>query len=168
MEKCLQCANPREPGRRLCRSHLDYYKRAAQKWRDKQRAAGLCVVCGEGPLVTRSYCERCRRKATAKNQKKRVATCTICAVPGHHRRQHKQLGLCWHCPKKAMKLGLCSSHLAEVREKRQEQARSLRQDRTEKKVCRRCGKVSFGKTLCPKHLAYMREWQKNHRRKSGV
>ena len=67
-----------------------------------------------------------------------------------------------------MKLGLCSSHLAEVREKRQEQARSLRQDRTEKKVCRRCGKVSFGKTLCPKHLAYMREWQKNHRRKSGV
>jgi hypothetical protein len=167
MGKCLQCANPPEPGRKLCRAHLDYYKRAAQKWRNKQRAAGLCVACGQGPLVTKSYCARCQARMKAK-RKKRVPTCTLCVISGHHRRDHKKLGLCGLCPKKAKKRGFCPEHLEEARERYREQARHLRQERAKQKVCQRCGAASFGKTLCPKHLAYMREWQKNHRRESGV
>jgi hypothetical protein len=162
MDTCSQCSSPREPGRKLCRAHLDYYKRAATKWREKKRAEGLCVVCGKNPLVTKSLCEECRKRTSNTARKARIVVCTLCAVSGHHRRQHKQLGLCWHCNKKA-KNGLCAYHLEDSKERHRERIRQRRQILSQKGSCGRCGKPSQGKTLCPKHLAYMQRWQKNYR-----
>lgn len=163
MPACRLCASQAEPGRKLCRKHLDYYKAAAQRWRDKKRKAGLCVVCGKRPFVPgKELCLECRERIRKRSQENRIIVCTLCAVRGHHRREHKRLGLCWHCNRKA-KGGLCKLHRELSDEAHRQKSREIRADRQKNKVCRRCGKPSFGKTLCPPHLKYMAKWQKGYR-----
>jgi hypothetical protein len=55
-------------------------------WQEKRKAAGLCACCGEEPLLTRNYGEKCaqriREKARARTQaKKRYLGCTSYKVP---------------------------------------------------------------------------------------
>jgi ribosomal protein L37E len=163
MPACRLCETQAEPGRKLCKKHLEYYKTAAKRWRDKKREAGLCGICGKRPFLPgRTHCAECRNRINERARNNRVIVCTLCAVPGHHRREHKKLGLCWHCSRKA-KNGLCKLHREEVAERHREKSRSVRAERQHHKVCRRCGKPSFGKTLCPPHLKYMAKWQKGYR-----
>lgn len=136
---------------------------AKRQWRAKKIAAGLCGICGQHPLVPGlNYCQVCRERISRRAKELRIVVCTLCAVPGHHRRQHKKLGLCWHCNKKAPS-GLCKYHREESAERHRERVRKARAGRQKRAVCRRCGKPSYGKTLCPPHLKYMARWQKDYR-----
>jgi hypothetical protein len=39
----------------------------ARRYQEKQRAAGLCMGCGKGPLATRFYCGSCAAKRNAQS-----------------------------------------------------------------------------------------------------
>lgn len=37
-------------------------RRAAKRWQDRKRAAGMCIQCGRNPLVNATLCAECREK----------------------------------------------------------------------------------------------------------
>lgn len=165
MAKCFRCDKPVVPNRVLCKAHLEYHRKQSAKYRAKRRSEGQCIICG-AKRVTKSYCQKHREQQNERTRKRRIVVCTLCAILGHHRGQHKKLGLCWHCPKKVFKDGLCRGHLNDRAERHRESSRSLREKRQASGVCLRCGKPSGGKTLCPPHLTYMAEWQRLKRQSS--
>lgn len=65
---------------------LERLRARATATREARRAAGVCLQCGRGPLITKTYCETCRtRLSTWQKQKvrsrKAAGTCLWCDAP---------------------------------------------------------------------------------------
>jgi hypothetical protein len=121
------------------------------------QGAGLCTVCGNEPLVSKRYGARClvlSRKITE-------AHCTVCKVPGHFRKDHPGLGICWHCPEKVF-LGsnLCQKHHEERLERDHRLAKGYREERQRLGLCLICNRKAVTKTRCRRHVAYAAKWEK--------
>ena len=57
------CQNRPEPGRTLCRRHLEMIRKVTARWRQQCKAAGICVDCRKRPAIEGQVrCEACRRK----------------------------------------------------------------------------------------------------------
>lgn len=59
----------------------------AQKFREKNRANGLCIYCGDAPLPGRSKCARCTERMRLANEKRHHAFAAqgLCTLCGSHR-----------------------------------------------------------------------------------
>ena len=68
--RCPMCREhrPLEPGRKKCIECLEYMRLRVREWRERQKTAGVCYVCGlRTPAAGKTICDKCREK-----QKERV------------------------------------------------------------------------------------------------
>ncbi len=108
---CVQCSRKPQPGLLLCRVCLE----RTRKWR-MERHPLYCLECRK--LIRPE--ERTGRSIHKKCVQKRIAR----MHPPMHRRavlayqeRHRKLGLCYDCPRKAFKGGLCRKHYGMVLER---------------------------------------------------
>ncbi len=101
---CVKCSRKPKPGLLLCRVCLE----RARKWH-MERYPLFCLECRK--LIRPE--ERTGRSIHKKCVQKRIAR----MHPLTHRRavlayqeRHRKLGLCYDCPRKAFKAGLCRKH----------------------------------------------------------
>ncbi len=108
---CVQCSRKAATGLVSCRVCLEKER--------KQRMARYPLFCGECKKLIQPV-ERNRRRFHKQCAEKRRAR----REPPMHRRavlayqeRHRRLGLCYDCPRKAFKGGLCRKHYGMVLER---------------------------------------------------
>ncbi len=113
---CVQCSRKPKPGLLRCRVCLE----RTRKWR-MERHPLYCLECRK--LIRPE--ERTGRGIHKKCVQKRIAR----MHPPIHRsaalayqERHRKLGLCYSCPRKAFKGGLCRKHYGMVLERYYERA----------------------------------------------
>lgn len=96
---CLWCPEPAAPGRTLCSTHLEVQRKRAETVREKNKAAGMCIVCGtEPPEPGKTRCHLCnlsQNDANLRHRTKRKAQ-GICPKCGKHKpaKGHTYCSIC--------------------------------------------------------------------------
>ncbi len=125
---------------------------AYKRYRELHIMAGLCVECSRKPETGLLHCRVCLEKMRGRRMARHPKFCPECGklikpeerqggkrfhelcvqktrYPQQHKsaalayqERHRKLGLCYSCPRKAFKGGLCRKHYAVVLERYYERA----------------------------------------------
>ncbi|MEB2311952.1 MAG: hypothetical protein OZ921_20185 [Sorangiineae bacterium] len=77
---CSKCQRSAAPGRKQCRYHLEYFR----KYREKRRAAGICIDCGAASPDFQ-LCDACASRAAEQMkeryyERRKRGRCTACGA----------------------------------------------------------------------------------------
>ncbi len=113
---CVSCSRKAETGLVSCRICLE----RTRKWRIKQHP----LFCGECKRLIqpvdrtgRRFHKQCAEKRRARREPPMHKRAVLA-----YQERHRRLGLCYDCPRKAFKGGLCRKHYGKVLEKYYERA----------------------------------------------
>jgi len=117
---------------------MSYSSEYAKRWRDKQRRAGLCVVCKEGkPEKNKSVCQKCLEKnKELKQARKDAGVCIFCGKDSNGKQS------CLRCSDRKRTLGFTPK----------DRIKASQDLNKENKKCGICGSVSpSGSNWCLDH-----------------
>jgi len=91
---CPRCKTDVPAGRvyhKHCQRAINAKANASKNaWRTRKLEAGLCIACGNAPLVTQTMCDACRRRHNGKARYTRTTDrrpkCLLCRDRGHNKR----------------------------------------------------------------------------------
>ncbi len=108
---CIQCSRKPKPGLLRCRICLE-----RERKRHMARHPLFCLECRKlirpEERTGRSIHKKCVQKRRARMHRLTTRRAVLA-----YQKRHRKLGLCYRCPRKAFKGGLCRKHYGKVLER---------------------------------------------------